>query len=120
MQLQEAVESYSLERVQRTASPVFGASFERKLTAAAARRVALPPRCILGNTGSTNVAEADCALAVREAQRRPSLGQLKLWLHVLGHTWSALHHARHVRVLQQRRPPPALRQLAEALLPMLQ
>ncbi len=127
VQLQKTVESHSLERVLRAASPVFAAPFEHKLTEAAARRLTLlckiePSRCILGNTGSINVAAAECALAVRAAQRRTSRSQLNPSLHVHGHAWSALHHARQVRVrgrvLQQCRPPPALARITEALLPV--
>jgi hypothetical protein len=60
---------------------------------------------------------------VRAAQCRASRSQLKPSLLVHGHACSAVNqHIRQVRVrgrvLQQRRPPPALRRLAEALLPV--
>jgi hypothetical protein len=98
------------------------------LPKAAARRRALPSqrkpsRYISRNTMAHIVAAAECALAVRAAQRRAIRSKRKLSLLVLGHAWSAVHqHIRHVRVrgpvLQQRRPSPALRRLADALLPV--
>jgi hypothetical protein len=82
-----------------------------------------PYRFVFSNTIASNVAAAECALAVRAAQRRPSSNKVKRSLKVPGHACSAFkQHARKMRergaVLQQRHPPPALRLLAEALLPV--
>ncbi len=106
-------------------SPVVSHS-NHKLTKAAARRLALPSkrkpsRFVFGNS-KAEVALAEYALAVRAAQRRSSRSQLKPSLLILDHPWSAIkQHIRQMRVrgpvLQQRRPPPALRRVAEALLP---
>jgi hypothetical protein len=125
----KAEESRSLGFVLRNAATTKRvAESNHKVPKVAARRRALPSqrkpsRCIFRNTIACRVAAAECALAVRAAQRRPSRSQLKRSPQVLGHAWSAFkQHARQVRVrgrvLQQRRPPPALRRLAEALLPV--
>jgi hypothetical protein len=128
-------ESHSLGSVPRNAAyTIEAAHANNKLPKAAARRLALtsqrkPSRIICGNTMSPNgrcaedVAAAECALAVRAAQRRTIRSKSKRSLPVLGHAWSAPNqHIRQVRVrgrvLQQRRPPPALRRLAEAPLPV--
>jgi hypothetical protein len=125
----KAVESRSFGINLHNAAPTnIVAISNYKLPEAAARRLALPSqrkpsRCILGNTMAIQVEAAEYALAVRAAQRYPGRSQLKPSLHDLGHAWSAVNqHIRQVRVrgpvLQQRRPPPALRRLAEALLPV--
>jgi hypothetical protein len=121
----KAVESHSLGMVLRNAAITkLVAQSNYILPEAAARRLALPSqrkpsRCIFRNTTAPNVAAAECALAVRAAQRTPSRSQRKPSLHVLRHACSAVNqHIRKMRVrwsvLQQRRPPPALRRLAEA------
>ena len=68
-----------------------------------------------------NEAVAEHSLAVRAAHGRPSSSQLERSLLVLGHVMPAVNqHARQERVrsrvLQQRRLPPALGCVAEALL----
>jgi hypothetical protein len=125
----KAVESHSLGIVLRNAATTHHRSTLQPQTAQSScppPRSPFPAQALslrLQQHHSPNVAAAECALAVRAAQRRASRSQLKRSLHVLGHAWSAVNqHIRQVRVrgrvLQQRRPPPALRRLAEALLPV--
>ncbi len=123
----KAVQSHSLGVVLRNAAQtIIVATSNHNLPKAAARRLALPSkrkpsRFVLGNTKAKQVAEAEYTLAVRAAQRCASRSQLKRSLQVLGHACSALNqHIRKMRVrgpmLQQRRPPPALGRVDEALL----
>ena len=121
-------ESHSLGMVLCNANTNLVARSNHKLPKAAARRLALPSqrkpsRSVFGGTKAPNVAAAEQPLAVCAAQRRPGRSQLKRPVQVNGHACSAVNqHIRKMRVrgrvLQQRRPPPALRRLAEALLPV--
>ena len=122
----KAVESHSLGKVPRNTLAETVAPSNHILPKAAARRLALPSqrkpsRYILRSTVSPHVAAAECALAVRAAQRRASCSQLKRALVILGNAWSAVdQHVREKRVrrpvLQQRRLLPALRRVAVPLL----
>jgi hypothetical protein len=125
----KAEESHSLGIVLRnTATTIIVALSNNILPKAAARRLALPSkrkpsRFVFGNTIACNVAEAECTLAVRAAQRRASRRQLKRSIQAPGNAWSAVNqHMRKIRVrgrmMLQRRPPPALGRVAEALLPI--
>ena len=99
---------------------------DHTLPEAAARCSALPSKCksfpfIFGNTSACCEAAAECALAVRAAHARPSCSQLERPLLMLWHVRSAFkQHVRQERVrrrvLQQRRLPPALGCVAEAVL----
>ncbi len=122
----EAEQLHSLCIVLRNSHTLLVAPSNHKLPEAAARCSALPCKrkpfpYIFGNTSANDEAAAECALAVRAAHGRPSCSQLESSLRVIGHVWSAFNQ--HVgqervrgRVLQQRRLPPALGRVDEALL----
>ena len=124
----KAVQSQSLGIVLINAQPLIIALSNKKLHKAAARRLALPSerkpsRFVCSNTAAIDVAAAECTFAVRADQHRASRSKLKCLLLILQDAWSAVKaHARHVRVrgrvLQQRRPLPALGRLADELLPV--
>jgi hypothetical protein len=117
-------QSPGLYMVLRDTKTYSDASSQRVLAKAAARCSAIPCKrkpflFIFGDTSANNVAAAECALAVRAAQGRPSCSQLERPLMIPGHALSAVkQHVRQERVrrrvLQQRRLPPALGRVAEA------
>jgi hypothetical protein len=86
----KAVESHSLGIVLRNTyrnTPSLIVALSNHKLPKAARRRALssqrkPSRCIFRNTTAVGVAAAECTLAVRSAQRRPSRSHRKRSLHV--------------------------------------
>ncbi len=122
----KAVDSHSLRIVHPNTLTSIVACSNRKLTEAAARSLALPSQrqsfpYVCSDTFAKEVAAAECALAVRAAQRRASFGQLERCLFILGDARSAVNqHVREKRVrggvLRPRSLPSALRCVAVPLL----
>jgi len=113
----KAVESHSLRIVLRNTLTIIVPHSNYILPETAARSLALPSQrqsfpYVCSNTFAKEVAAAECALAVRAAQRRASFGQLERSLFILGNARSAVNqHVREKRVrggvLRQRRLPRA-------------
>ena len=122
----KAVESHSFRMVLGNTPTIIVARSNYILPKAAARSLALPSQrqsfpYVCSNTVVKEVAAAECALAVRAAQRRASFGQLERSLHILGDTRSAVNqHVREKRVrggvLRQRRDSAACPQRCAASL----